>query len=81
MAGKAGEGGDAVMADAEHAGPSGRQPVDRSEVRLPLEVATVVLECRWRDGNYYPARIIERRPGAGGTDEDYEYYVHYRKCE
>ena len=30
---------------------------------LPLEVGTLV-DCRWRDGAYYTARVIERRPTA-----------------
>jgi histone acetyltransferase MYST1 len=83
--------GDVQMADAEQqqqhgaasagaAAPSGRIPVPRAQVRLPLEVATR-LECRWRDGKYYPARIIERRKAEEGEEDAYEYYVHYRKCE
>jgi hypothetical protein len=62
------------------AAPSGRVPIPRSAVRLPLEVATHV-ECRWRDDRYYPARIIERRKVEEGAEDEYEYYVHYRKCE
>ena len=64
--------------------PPPRRKLQRipDQVRLPLEVATH-LECRWRDGKYYPARIIERRKAEEGEGEDdaYEYYVHYRKCE
>lgn len=78
---------DAAMPDAEGAAalppgaaPSGRIPVPRAAVRLPLEVATH-LECRWRDEKFYPARIIERRKVDGGAEDEYEYYVHYRKCE
>lgn len=72
--GGGGEGGGAA--------PSGRVIIPRSQVRLPLEVSTH-LECRWRDGKFYPARIIERRKveGEGGAEDMYEYYVHYRKCE
>ena len=47
------------------------------QVKLPLATGTRV-DCRWRDGEYHPARIIERRP-VGGTDQ-HEYYVHYSKC-
>ncbi|KDD73860.1 MOZ/SAS family protein [Helicosporidium sp. ATCC 50920] len=51
------------------------------DVALPLEVGTLV-DCRYRDGKYYPARVIERRaraaPGAEGGEE-HEYYVHYRR--
>jgi hypothetical protein len=80
--------GDVQMADAgqqqaalpPNAAPSGRIPIPRSQVRLPLEVATH-LECRWRDDKYYPARIIERRKADEGGLDAYEYYVHYRKCE
>ncbi|KAL6778168.1 hypothetical protein ACKKBG_A17185 [Auxenochlorella protothecoides x Auxenochlorella symbiontica] len=52
--------------------PSGRG----SEVTLPLEVNTLV-DCQYRDGKCYPARIIERR--RLGDTNNYEYYVHYRK--
>lgn len=54
-----------------------RTPVPRSEVVLPLEPYTLV-DCIWRDERKHPARIVERRKVAGGEDE-YEYYVHYRK--
>ena len=51
------------------------------QVKLPLEVGTR-LRCRWRDGSWHDARIIERRPLPDAqTDSDYEYYVHYEKCE
>lgn len=48
------------------------------QVTLPLEVNTLV-DCQYRDGKCYPARIIERR--RLGDTNNYEYYVHYRKCE
>lgn len=54
-----------------------RVPIARDEVVLPLDAMTLV-HCRYRDGNYYPARIIDRRLKANSAD-DYEYYVHYRK--
>ncbi|CAL5225365.1 g8169 [Coccomyxa viridis] len=47
-----------------------------SEVKLPLECGTRV-DCKWRDGEFHPARVIERRP-VEGTDQ-HEYYVHYSK--
>lgn len=51
------------------------------QVRLPLDVGTLV-DAIWRDGLLHQARIIERRKVPGGTtEEDYEYYVHYRKRE
>ena len=36
------------------------------------------MDCKWRDGEYHPARVIERRP-VMGTNQ-HEYYVHYSKC-
>ena len=59
-----------------------RLPIPRSQVTLPLELTTLV-ECRYRDGKSYQARIIERRPIEGKTittagPEDWDYYVHYR---
>lgn len=77
--GEGGEAGGGEAAAHPNAAPSGRIPVPRSAVRLPLEVATH-LECRWRDDKYYPARIIERRKADSGVEDEYEYYVHYRKC-
>ena len=68
---------------ADHEGNPTRTPILRSEVILPLEPLTLV-ECRYRDGKLYPARIVERRPIEGKTArdagaEEWEYYVHYRK--
>lgn len=82
MGGKPHEAGDGAGAagGASGAAPSGRVPIPRSAVRLPLEVSTH-LECKWRDGKFYPARIIERRRVDEGAEDEYEYYVHYRKCE
>jgi len=47
-------------------------------VVLPLEPLTLV-HCRWEagGGTYYPARIVDRRPVEGSSDQ-YSYYVHYR---
>ena len=56
---------------------------------LPLEVGTLV-DCRWRDGTLYTARVVERRPAALEENappppaetcapEAWEYYVHYLK--
>lgn len=47
-------------------------------IKWPLEVNTR-LDCKWRDGQFHTARIVERRQIAG--KEDYEYYVHYLKCK
>ena len=47
------------------------------QVRLPLDPGTRV-DCRWRDGQMYPARVIERRAARNGID--HEYYMHYIKC-
>jgi histone acetyltransferase MYST1 len=60
-----------------------RDPIPRNEVVLPLESLTLV-DCRYRDGKYYPARIVDCRPTNGKTvadagPEDWDYYVHYRK--
>ena len=75
-------GSEGLAADGHGHGPA-RQPVPRSEVVLPLEPTTLV-ECLYRDGKYYPARIIDRRPieektTADAGPEDWDYYVHYRK--
>ena len=53
----------------------------------PLEV-TCRLMCKWRDGEYYPVRVIEKRkrdPSRGGGPltggaSDFDYYVHYEPC-
>lgn len=47
------------------------------QVQLPLQIGTRV-DCRWRDGEYYTARVVERRL-VDGSDV-HEYYVHYLKC-
>eukprot|EP00884_Botryococcus_braunii_P019696 jgi/Botrbrau1/640/Bobra.0161s0029.1 len=46
------------------------------QVVLPLAIGTDV-NCKWRDGNWYRARVIERRklPDV----EEHEYYMHYLK--
>ena len=46
-------------------------------MKLPLDPGTRV-DCRWRDGQMYPARVIERRSAPNGID--HEYYMHYIKC-
>ena len=53
----------------------------------PLEVGAR-LRCRWRDGEFHPVRVIERRkrdPARGGGPlagdvTDFEFYVHYEQC-
>jgi hypothetical protein len=53
----------------------------------PLEV-TCRVTTKWRDGEFYPVRIIEKRkrdPSRGGGAltggaSDFEYYVHYEQC-
>lgn len=48
-------------------------------VTLPLDIGTRV-QCRWRDAQLYPVRVIERRQGQSGPQpEEYEYYVHYEQ--
>ena len=51
-----------------------------SGVMLPLDVGARV-SCRWRDGQMYPVRVIERRAGPKGVlgQDEYEYYVHYEQ--
>ena len=54
----------------------------------PLEV-TCRLMCQWRDSEFYPVRVIEKRkrdPSRGGGPltggaSDYDYYVHYEPCK
>ncbi|KAK9810626.1 hypothetical protein WJX73_005768 [Symbiochloris irregularis] len=48
------------------------------EVKLPLEVGTQV-DCRFRDGSFRLAKIIERRPRLDTETGEFEYYVHYDK--
>jgi len=69
-----------VVAAATEAAPVPALPqrfLNRAEVVLPLEPLTLV-NCRWRDGKYYPARIVERRELLDAEPGAYEYYVHYR---
>ena len=47
-------------------------------MHLPLQVGTRV-DCKWRDGAFHTARVVELRPVEGKPDE-HEYYVHYLKC-
>ncbi|BDA40557.1 Histone acetyltransferase KAT8 [Coccomyxa sp. Obi] len=47
-----------------------------ADVQLPLQIGTRV-DCRWRDGEYYTARVVERRLLEGS--DVHEYYVHYLK--
>jgi hypothetical protein len=54
----------------------------------PLEV-TCRLMCQWRDSEFYPVRVIEKRkrdPSRGGGPltggaSDFDYYVHYEPCK
>ena len=52
------------------------------QVKLPLEIGAT-LPTKWRrlHGAYQMAVVIERRPLPGGTDGEYEYYMHYEGCE
>ena len=49
-----------------------------AQVHLPLQVGTRV-DCKWRDGAFHTARVVELRTAEGRPDE-HEYYVHYLKC-
>ena len=48
------------------------------QVKLPLDVGTIV-DTLWRDDKFYAARVIERRQM--DAREDFQYYVHFLKCE
>lgn len=48
------------------------------QVVLPLVNGTDVM-CKWRDGGWYKARVIERRKLP--DSDEHEYYMHYMKCE
>ena len=48
------------------------------QVKLPLDVGTIV-DTLWRDDKFYAARVIERRQM--DAKEDFQYYVHFLKCE
>jgi hypothetical protein len=47
------------------------------QVQLPLGIGTRV-DCKWRDGIFHTARVVERRLPDGAAE--HEYYVHYLKC-
>lgn len=49
---------------------------------MPLDIGAT-LPTKWRrlNGAYQMAVVIERRPVPGGTDKDFEYYMHYEGCE
>ena len=77
--GKAGSLGDAKVQGGKQAlqpPPEERDPIPWAQVELPLMPHTL-MQCRWRDGTMRAARVIERRPLLGTTDQ-WEYYVHYR---
>ena len=46
-------------------------------MQLPLTINTRV-DCKWRDGQFHTARVVERRLVEG--TQEHEYYVHYLKC-
>lgn len=75
------DGNDVCMSGRAHCqrldGPCEEGCSGGRQVKLPLDPGTRV-DCRWRDGQMYPARVIERRPAANGID--HEYYMHYIKC-
>lgn len=46
-----------------------------------LKVGDMVT-CRWRDGRFHAAKILQiRQDPSAGDGEEYEYYVHYSECE
>ena len=48
-----------------------------SQASLPLAVGSFV-DCRWRNGEYRNAKIIECRANPTGV---HDYYVHYIGCK
>eukprot|EP01122_Echinamoeba_exundans_P010253 TRINITY_DN3797_c0_g1_i1.p1 TRINITY_DN3797_c0_g1~~TRINITY_DN3797_c0_g1_i1.p1 ORF type:complete len:451 (+),score=100.14 TRINITY_DN3797_c0_g1_i1:62-1354(+) len=46
--------------------------LDREPIDTNLRVY-----CKWRDGRFHEAEIVERRPGP--NEGTYEYYVHYEE--
>lgn len=48
-----------------------RLPIPRQEVKLPLEPRTLV-NAKWRDDKFHPARVVERRPMPDGTPDEWE---------
>jgi hypothetical protein len=44
---------------------------------FPLAIGTDI-DCGWRDNQFYPARVIERRQLP--NPKEYEYYMHYLIC-
>ncbi|KAL5703833.1 histone acetyltransferase [Ranunculus cassubicifolius] len=52
--------------------------VKRSDRPLPLQSDVM---CSWRDGNYHPAKVIERRRINCDGITVYEYYVHYTEFD
>uniref|UniRef100_A0A383W7X2 Histone acetyltransferase n=1 Tax=Tetradesmus obliquus TaxID=3088 RepID=A0A383W7X2_TETOB len=67
--------------------PPGPGMVPREQVVLPLELLSR-LHCRWKDGEFYRAKILERRikpdleprlVAANDPAVVWEYYVHFSK--
>lgn len=52
-----------------------------TQVQLPLEVG-MKAKCKWRDGVYRLARVVDRREAQDSKDPaKWKYYVHYYGCE
>ncbi len=69
--------------DFNHSTPTDNHPNQPPSTVRPT-TNTRQVNCKWKDGNYYAVRILERRPLAdwdGAADEGWEYYVHYHKSE
>jgi len=74
-------GGATNTADArstDGAAPTAETALTPSGVKMPLDIGAT-LPTKWRrlNGAYQMAVVIERRPVPGGTDKDFEYYMHY----
>ena len=75
----AGGGGDKGDGKEEKKKNEIQTTVTADGITLPLDIGTRV-QCRWRDAQLYPVRVIERRQGQSGPQpEEYEYYVHYEQ--
>ncbi|KAF6266503.1 MYST family histone acetyltransferase [Scenedesmus sp. NREL 46B-D3] len=69
--------------------PPGPGMVPREQVLLPLELLSRI-RCRWKDGEYYRCKVLERRikpdlePRLAAANDPavvWEYYVHFSGSE
>ncbi|KAA8498568.1 Histone acetyltransferase KAT5 [Porphyridium purpureum] len=50
------------------------EPPDDQHDNIPVN-ATV--PCRWRDGEFHMAQVVEKRPRFGGRPGEFEFYIHF----